>query len=217
MSRGAGTGGRSACRAGSLLFSGYPEKGKQAVEQVLNRKREYLRCATRLRPCLRPAGRAADVSRPGGYASAGTVAALCIALVSGLVACQKKIAQETRPGENAAPETSSSETPNGLAPYLLTEEQSATYITLFTASVLSRQPGLTPQESNEFSAIGVKVDGITTERGRVQFIRKMIEIFGEQRAREIGAVFFNDDGKATHAWPKPLENQPGSAIPFPSR
>ena len=65
-----------------------------------------------------------------------------------------------------------------LPPYELRAEQSATYKNLSTAIVLSRSPDLTPQESNEFSAIGIKVDGITTATGRVQFIQKMVQVFG---------------------------------------
>ena len=107
------------------------------------------------------------------------------------------------------------QSPDARPPYALTPEQAATYKPLGMKLVLSRSPDMTPQESNQFSAFGIQVDGITTETGRRQLIKKMVETFGEKRAREMGAVFYDEEGNPTHAWPRPLENQPGSATPFP--
>jgi hypothetical protein len=118
-------------------------------------------------------------------------------------------------GTRDATRPSAAQSADARPPYALTPEQAATYKPLNMALVLSRSPDMTPQESNQFSAFGIQVDGITTVAGRRQFVRKMVELFGEQRAREIGAVFYDDEGRPTHAWPKPLENQPGSAVPFP--
>ena len=148
-------------------------------------------------------------------------AMLCLSLLALLGGCGRDTKGDMQRGElpvQAKDSATSSEpavSDDDLQARALTPKQSATYRRLFVASVIARSRNLTPRESNEFSAIGIKVDGITTEKGRVQFIQKMVEIFGESRAREIGAVFYNDQGKATHAWPRPLENQVGSAIPFP--
>ncbi len=102
-------------------------------------------------------------------------------------------------------------------PYELTAEEAKKYRAdqsqanlALTGNIFDNQTGmilLTDEQIKEIRGIGSKLN-FKKPTDRFRYVKEFVRILGEKRARKVGIIFCDSDGRAKYVWPKPGTVEP---------